>query len=79
MTTGQTAGTKIKKMEVVSVPKGIEASVEGGHLLVGVSDRGIKKGTYKVKINIYFEGAQAVKGYPDGKPVVKTVSVKVDE
>ena len=79
MSIGQTAGTKIKKMEIVSVPTGIEATTEGGHLVVKLNDRGIKKGSYKIKVNIYFEGAQAVNGNADGKPVVKTVTVKVAE
>ena len=79
MSIGQTAGTQIKKMEVVTAPAGLDVTTEDGHLVVKLNDRGIKKGSYKVKVNIYFEGAQAVKGNADGKPVVKTVTVKVVE
>ena len=79
MSIGQTVGTQIKKMEVVTAPAGLDVTTEDGHLVVKLNDRGIKKGSYKVKVNIYFEGAQAVKGNADGKPVVKTVTVKVVE
>ena len=79
LTSGVTAGTKIKRMETVSVPEGIQVTTEEGMVTVGIADKGMKAGTYKIKVNIYFEGAQAVRGYGDGKPVTKTITVKVVE
>lgn len=79
LTSGVTAGTKIKRMETVSVPEGIQVTTEEGIVTVGIADKGMKAGTYKIKVNIYFEGAQAVRGYGDGKPVTKTITVKVVE
>lgn len=80
LTENQTAGTTIKRIETVSVPDGMDVTVEENHhLTVKLSNRGIKSGTYKIKVNIYFEGAQAVSGYPDGKPLSRTITVKVSE
>ncbi len=81
LTSGQTAGTKIKKIDTVDVSEGIRVTEteENGHLKVELSNRGIKSGTYKIKVNIYFEGAQVFTGYPDGKPLTRTITVKVAE
>lgn len=81
LTSGQTAGTKIKKIDTVDVSEGIlvTETEENGHLKVELSNRGIKSGTYKIKVNIYFEGAQVFTGYPDGKPLTRTITVKVAE
>ncbi len=79
LTTGQTSGTKIKRIDILSVSEDMEVTVEGGTLTVKLSDRSIKRGTYKIKVNIYFEGAQAIAGSSDGKPLTKTVKVKVAE
>jgi hypothetical protein len=76
---GLTQGVEISKIEVTSAPAGFGAIVKNGHVLVTLNDRGIKAGTYNVKVNIYFEGEAAVSGYPDGKPVSKVISVKVTE
>lgn len=81
LTSGQTAGTKIKKIDTVDVSEVIRVTEteENGHLKVELGNRGIKSGTYKIKVNIYFEGAQAFTGYPDGKPLTRTITVKVAE
>jgi C1A family cysteine protease/fibronectin type 3 domain-containing protein len=76
---GLTQGVEISKIEVASAPAGFGTIVKNGHVLVTLNDRGIKAGTYKVKVNIYFKGEAAVSGYPDGKPVSKVISVKVTE
>ena len=79
LTKGQTSGTGIKRMDVISVPEGVEVTAQDGILTVALKDRGIKRGTYKIKVNIYFEGAQEIPGSSDGKPLTKTVKVKVTE
>lgn len=71
-------GIKIKRIEVVSIPEGISAITKEGYVLVTLNDRGIKPGSYKIKVRIYWEGAQPVFGYPDGKPLTKTITVKVE-
>jgi C1A family cysteine protease len=76
---GLTQGVEISKIEVMSVPTGFGVIAKNGHVLVTLNDRGIKAGTYKIKVNIYFKGEAAVSGYPDGKPVSKVISVKVTE
>lgn len=77
MTGIKTAGVKIKRIEAVSVPKGIGAVTKEGHVLVTLNDRGLKPGNYKIKVRIYLEGAQALTGFPDGKPITKVITVKV--
>jgi hypothetical protein len=76
---GLTQGVEISKIEVASAPAGFGVIPKNGHVLVTLNDRGIKAGTYKIKVNIYFNGEAAVSGYPDGKPVSKVISVKVTE
>lgn len=77
MTGIKTAGVKIKRLEAVSVPRGIGVVTKEGHVLVTLNDRGIKPGNYKIKVQIYLEGAQALAGSPDGKPITKVITVKV--
>ena len=79
MKAGLSESVKIKRMDGVNVPDGMEVNAENGSLSVKLSNRGIKRGTYKIKVNIYFEGAQAIAGSPDGKPLTKTIKVKVVE
>ena len=79
MKTGLNESIKIKRMDLVNVPDGMEITAENGSLSVKLSNRGIKRGTYKIKVNIYFEGAQAIADSPDGKPLTKTIKVKVVE
>ena len=37
----------------------------------------LKRGTYNIRLNLYFQGAQPLRGNPEGKPVVVTLRVKV--
>lgn len=79
LTKNQTAGTRIKRIDVISAPKGLGVITKDGHVLVTLGDRGLKAGTYNVRVNIYFEGAMAVNNNPDGKPLSKTIKVNVAE
>lgn len=72
--TGLANGVEIERIEVVTVPKGFGVIAKNGHVMVTLSDRGIKVGTYTVKVNVYFKGAQT-----GTRPVVQTVRVKVME
>lgn len=79
MTKKLAKGTNIKRIDVDNAPNGFGVITKEGHVLVTLSDRGVKAGSYKIKIKIYFEGEEAVAGYPDGKPLSKTITVKVTE
>lgn len=79
MTQKLAEGIQIKKIVVDKAPQGFGVIAREGHVLVTLSDRGLKAGSYKVNVKIYFEGQEAVKGDEDGKPLVKTISVKVTE
>jgi hypothetical protein len=72
-------GVAISKIEVTGAPAGFGTIVKNGHVLVTLSDRGIKAGTYKVKVKVYFKGEAAVSGNQYGKPVSKVITVKVTE
>ena len=67
-------GVNINKLEVVSLPEQFHAIVEGDILRVGMKEKekGVKAGTYSIKVKIAFEGAS-------GKPQTKTIKVKVVE
>ena len=77
LTEGMVAGTAIKRIEITGVPKGISAITKDGHVIVNLNDTGIKAGTYKINVKIYFEGAQPIFGYFDGKSLSKTITVKI--
>ena len=77
LTAGMTVGTAIERIEIAGTPNGFSAIAKDGHVIVNLNDTGIKAGTYKVNVKIYFEGAQPIFGYPDGKSLSKTISVKV--
>ena len=70
---------KIDHITAVSVPKGFHVTSTEGKLTVHLTDKDIKPGTYSIKVNSYFVGAQSLFGYPDGKPVTSTITVKVTE
>ena len=71
---GLADGVKLQTIRIASVPKGFTASYKDGSVVVTLNDRGIKAGTYQIKVNLYFDGA--VEGT---KPVSKTIKVKVVE
>ena len=67
-------GAKISKLEMVSVPYQFNVTIEEDVLRVSMKEKekGMKAGTYSVKVKVYFEGAS-------GKPQTKTIKVKVVE
>ena len=71
---GLADGVELQTIRVTSVPKGFTASYKDGSVVVTLNDRGIKAGTYKIKVNLYFEGAAE-----GTKPVSKKIKVKVME
>lgn len=71
---GLADGVALNKIDVVSVPKGFTAFYKDGSVVVTLNDRGIKAGTYQIKVNLSFEGAAE-----GTKPVSKTIKVKVAE
>ncbi len=72
------SGVRIAKIQVVKVPEGMGVVTKNGHVLVTLSDTGMKKGSYQVSVNVYFEGEQELIGYPDGKPLSVKITVKVE-
>lgn len=79
MTRGLTKGVKIRDIDILNIPDGMRAITKEGHVLVTLYDTGMKPGTYKITAAVYFEGQERSFAYPNGKPVIKTVSVKVAE
>ena len=77
--TGMKANIKINTISTVSVPSGLKATTRGGVVFVYLTNRNLKPGTYNIKVNSYFKGAQSLFGYPNGKPVTSTIKVKVVE
>ena len=71
---GLAEGVKLDRIDVTSVPKGFTASYKSGSVVVTLNDRGIKSGTYQIKVKCYFMGAAE-----GSKPVSKTIKVKVVE
>ena len=71
------SGISINSIDVVSIPEGLDAEVDGNVLTVMLQDAAMKPGTYQIKVNVYFKGAQYVTGYPKGKPVTKLIQVKI--
>ena len=72
------SGVHIAKIQAVNVPEGMGVITRNGHVLVTLSDTGIKKGSYQITANVYFEGEQELCGYPDGKPLSVKITVKVE-
>ena len=79
LTRKRTAGTQIKRVDVVNAPAGMGIITKEGHILVTLADKGIKSGNYAITVNIFFEGAQPVAGYPNGKPVTTKLTIRVAE
>ncbi len=67
-------GAKINKLEVTSAPSQFNVIVEGDVLRVSMKEKekGMKAGTYSIKVKVVFEGAS-------NKPQTKTIKVKVVE
>lgn len=70
-------GYEINTIKAVSVPDGIGVTIENGRIFVSLADRYLKPGTYSIKVNIYFNGAQDVDGSDYGKAVQKSLKVTV--
>ena len=70
-------GISIQKIESVSVPNGFNLQDDKGHLFVTLGNKAMKPGEYEIKVNVYFKGAAPVSGNELGKPVQKTIKVKV--
>lgn len=68
----------LSKVKVSNVPKGFTADINGTGVIIKTDTNGIKKGNYKITVNLYFKGTQPLYGYPDGKPVSKTINIKVN-
>lgn len=46
-------------------------------VVITLTDKDIKAGTYQIKVNGYMKGAEKVRNYPNGKPVSVTIPVVV--
>ncbi len=77
MNTQIPGGYEISTIKAVSVPEGIGVTTENGRVSVSLVDRHLKTGTYSIKVNMYFNGAQDVDGSDYGKAVQKTLKVTV--
>jgi uncharacterized protein YjdB len=71
------APVSLAKVRVEALPDGLSATVSGETVTIGAEAGGPKKGTYSVKVSLYFKGAQPLAGFPDGKPVTKTIKIIV--
>lgn len=74
-----TEDVRISDIKAVSVPKGLQVQDDNGHLYVTLGNKALKQGKYKVEVNVYFKGAQAITGDEQGKAVKKTIYVEVKE
>lgn len=72
-------GYEINTIKAAAVPNGLGITVENGRISVSLADRHIKPGTYSIKVNMYFKGAQDVFGSNYGKAFPKTLKVTVKE
>ncbi len=72
-------GYEISAIKGTSVPEGIGITVKDGRVTLSLADRGIKPGTYAIKVNLYFKGAQYVFGSSYGKAFQKTLKVTIKE
>lgn len=74
-----TAGVQIADIKAISVPSGLNVQDSNGRLYVTLGNKSLKQGKYKIVVNVYFKGAQAITGDVQGKAVQKTVYVEVKE
>lgn len=74
-----TDGVRISDIKVTSLPAGLKVQDSNGHLFVTLGDKTLKQGKYKLVVNVYFKGAQAISGDTQGKAVSKTIYVEVKE
>ena len=79
MNTQIPSGYEFSRITLATVPAGIGATVKDGKIFVYLTDRSLKPGTYSLKINLYFKGAQYEQGSEFGKAVQKTIKVKACE
>ncbi len=73
------SGYEISAVKATAVPGGFGVTVRNGRVSVTLTDRSLKPGTYSIKINMYFKGAQYVFGSDSGKAFQKTLKVIVKE
>lgn len=73
------SGYEISTVKTTAVPGGFGVTVRNGRVSVTLTDRSLKPGTYSIKINMYFKGAQYVFGSDSGKAFQKTLKVIVKE
>lgn len=80
-----TDSAEIDSIEVIA-PKGIKVSPENTDVYTSsffftldASNSTLKSGKYKVKVKVYFEGAEKTAKYPKGQPVEQTMTVTVAE
>ena len=74
-----TEGVRIADIEAASVPAGLKVQHINGRLYVTLANKSLKQGKYKIVVDVYFKGAQAISGESRGKAVRKTVYVEVKE
>lgn len=72
-------GYEISAIETASKPAGIGVTIKDGQLFLSLADRSLKPGTYSIKVNMYFKGAQYVFGSHYGKAFQKTLKVTIKE
>lgn len=70
-------GYEINTIQALFVPDGIGTIIENGRVWVSLADRHIKPGTYSIKVNLYFKGAQNADGNSYGKAVQTMFKVTV--
>ena len=70
-------GYAISAMKAYAVPEGLGVTVENGRISVSLTDRYLKPGTDRIKINMYYKGAQEAMGSAYGKAYSKTIKVTV--
>lgn len=74
-----TDGVRIADIKATSVPAGLKVQDSNGYLYVTLGNKSLKQGKYKIVVNVYFKGAQAISGDAQGKAVSKTIYVEVKE
>lgn len=74
-----TDGVRISDIKVTSLPVGLKVQDSNGHLFVTLGDKTLKQGKYKIVVDVYFKGAQAISGNAQGNAVSKTIYVEVKE
>lgn len=74
-----TEGVRIVTIEATSVPAALKVQHINGRLYVTLANKSLKQGKYKIVVDVYFKGAQAISGEARGKAVSKAVYVEVKE